>query len=50
MKYVAEEHHASVHVSRIGCGLAGGDWEDVRRIVQEELADKGVPVIVYDLP
>jgi O-acetyl-ADP-ribose deacetylase (regulator of RNase III) len=41
---------ASIHMPRIGCGLAGGNWEEVGRIVEEELTKKGVPVTVYDLP
>lgn len=41
---------ASVHMPRIGCGLAGGRWEDIGPIVQAELCDRGVPVTVYDLP
>ena len=40
---------ASVHMPRIGCGLAGGQWEDVGKIVEEELVNGGVPVTVYDL-
>jgi O-acetyl-ADP-ribose deacetylase (regulator of RNase III) len=40
---------ATVHMPRIGCGLAGGSWDEVGRIVQEELADKGLLVCVYDL-
>jgi O-acetyl-ADP-ribose deacetylase (regulator of RNase III) len=40
---------ASVHMPRIGCGLAGGQWEDVGKIVEEELVNSGVPVTVYDL-
>lgn len=43
-------NQASVHMPRLGCGLAGGDWESVGVIVQEELADKGVRTFVYDLP
>ncbi len=39
---------ASIHMPRIGCGLAGGTWEDVGRLVQEELADKEIVVCVYD--
>ena len=46
----AQRLGASVHMPRIGCGLAGGNWEDVGRMVEEELALKGVPVTVYDLP
>jgi O-acetyl-ADP-ribose deacetylase (regulator of RNase III) len=45
----ATEHGASVHMPRIGCGLAGGKWEDVGRLVEKEVADKGIAVNVYDL-
>jgi hypothetical protein len=37
---------ASVHMPRIGCGLAGGRWEKVEPIIQRALGD--VPVYVYD--
>ena len=40
----------SVHMPRIGCGLAGGTWPEVEAIIQEELCAKGVSVTVYDLP
>lgn len=40
---------ASVHMPRIGCGLAVGKWEEVGKIVEEELANNGVTVTVYDL-
>lgn len=46
----AGEQGASVHMPRIGCGLAGGRWEEVGRIVMEELAAHGVEVSVYDPP
>jgi hypothetical protein len=46
----ARRLQASVHMPRIGCGLAGGDWEVVGKIVEEELANTGVPVTVYDFP
>jgi O-acetyl-ADP-ribose deacetylase (regulator of RNase III) len=42
--------NASVHMPRIGCGLAGGRWEEVEPIIIEELCAQGVPVMVYDLP
>jgi O-acetyl-ADP-ribose deacetylase (regulator of RNase III) len=46
----AKELAASVHMPRIGCGLAGGKWEEVERIVAEQLIAAGVTVTVYDLP
>jgi O-acetyl-ADP-ribose deacetylase (regulator of RNase III) len=38
-----------VHMPMIGCGLAGGRWEDVRPIVTDELTRKNVAVYVYNL-
>ena len=46
----AKELGASVHMPRIGSGLAGGNWEEVERIVQQELVTAGVAATVYDLP
>ncbi|MFG2903864.1 macro domain-containing protein [Kitasatospora sp. NPDC048286] len=40
---------ASVHMPRIGCGLAGGRWERVEPLVTARLAARGVPVTVYDV-
>ncbi len=39
----------SVHMPRIGCGLAGGDWETIAAIVERKLSATHVPVVVYDL-
>lgn len=39
---------ASVHMPRIGCGLAGGKWSRVEPLVEERLAGRGIPVTVYD--
>lgn len=41
---------ASVHMPRIGCGLAGGNWNDIRTIINVTLIESGIPVTVYDLP
>jgi O-acetyl-ADP-ribose deacetylase (regulator of RNase III) len=46
----AHKENASVHMPRIGCGLAGGEWHVVERIIQEELTASGVAVTVYELP
>lgn len=41
--------HASVHMPRIGCGLAGGEWKDVEPLVEQFLTRYNVRVRVYDL-
>jgi O-acetyl-ADP-ribose deacetylase (regulator of RNase III) len=45
----ATGHQASVHMPRIGCGLAGGKWEEVSRLVEQELVESGIVETVYDL-
>jgi O-acetyl-ADP-ribose deacetylase (regulator of RNase III) len=44
----AQEHNASVHMPRIGCGLAGCKWAEVAPIIHDTIMQKGVPVVVYD--
>ncbi|MFJ2186514.1 macro domain-containing protein [Kitasatospora sp. NPDC087861] len=44
----AAELGASVHMPRIGCGLAGGRWERVEPLVAARLVARGVSVTVYD--
>ncbi len=44
----AREKNASVHMPRIGCGLAGGKWENIEPIINQELISSGVPTTVYD--
>lgn len=41
---------ASVHMPRIGCGLAGGEWSKVEALIKETLCFRGLSVFVYDLP
>jgi len=41
---------ASIHMPRIGCGLAGGSWRIVEAIIQEYLCCSALEVYVYDLP
>lgn len=37
----------SVHMPKMGAGLAGGDWTVIERIVVDELVARGVLVTVY---
>jgi O-acetyl-ADP-ribose deacetylase (regulator of RNase III) len=44
----AKELGASVHMPRIGCGLAGGDWAKIKPLIEEHLCGQGLAVTVYD--
>jgi hypothetical protein len=47
---IALERSATVHMPRIGSGLAGGSWNIVSELIDEALCRRGVNVFVYDLP
>lgn len=47
-KIIVNSPNCSVHMPRIGCGLAGGRWEEVEPIILETLCEFGIPVTVYD--
>lgn len=40
---------ASIHMPRMGCGLAGGQWPTVEAILQKTLVAKKIDVFVYEL-
>jgi O-acetyl-ADP-ribose deacetylase (regulator of RNase III) len=44
----AAELGASVHMPRIGRGLAGGTWSRVEPLVTERLVRRGIAVTVHD--
>lgn len=44
----AAELGASVHMPRIGCGLAGGKWSRVEPLITERVVRRGIAVTVYD--
>lgn len=44
----ALDKKASVHMPRIGCGLAGGSWDKIEPLVQSCLTNKDILVTVYD--
>lgn len=47
---VAKYEKASIHMPRIGAGLAGGDWSVIEAIIIKTLCAKNFDVYVYDLP
>jgi O-acetyl-ADP-ribose deacetylase (regulator of RNase III) len=44
----AAELGASVHMPRIGCGLAGGKWERIEPMVVTHLSANDIATVVYD--
>src|ERR1041385_2710469 len=47
---LARERNATVHMPRIGCGQAGGNWNMVSEMITYLLCERGIKVTVYDLP
>jgi O-acetyl-ADP-ribose deacetylase (regulator of RNase III) len=39
-----------IHMPRIGCGLAGGSWDQIEPLIEGRIAAAGFDVRVYDLP
>ncbi len=44
----AKKLEASVHMPRIGCGLAGGKWENIEPLIEKTLLENDIEVFVYD--
>ncbi|PJM98506.1 Appr-1-p processing protein [Streptomyces sp. CB01201] len=40
--------NASVHMPRIGCGLAGGKWERIEPLIDKTLVARDIATTVYD--
>ncbi|GAA2600641.1 hypothetical protein GCM10010435_95030 [Winogradskya consettensis] len=45
----ARELAASVHMPRIGCGVAGGTWDRIEPLITATLCAGDVPTTIYDL-
>jgi len=44
----ASIHKATVHMPRMGAGLAGGSWTSIEGFIKNELVRRGIEVTVYD--
>ena len=44
----AIEKNATVHMPRIGCGLAGGTWNKIEPLIEKTLMTNGIETYVYD--
>jgi O-acetyl-ADP-ribose deacetylase (regulator of RNase III) len=48
VRQFAKRQNASVHMPRIGCGLAGGQWTEIEEIVNKNLIAHEIETAVYD--
>ena len=48
LRVAAQELQASVHMPRIGCGLAGGKWSKIEPLIDRTLIAHQIPTTVYD--
>ena len=44
----AQKLNASVHMPRIGCGLAGGKWDKIQPLIENTLIKNQIPTTIYD--
>ncbi len=49
VRQLALTHTASIHMPRMAAGLAGGNWQLIAKIIDDELSNHGLQVTVYDL-
>lgn len=48
LTFAALKLNAEVHMPRIGCGLAGGKWDEIEPIIEKTLVRNNIQVYVYD--
>lgn len=46
--HFAKLNSAEIHAPRFGAGLAGGDWEEIEKLIVEKLSVNDVGVTIYD--
>jgi O-acetyl-ADP-ribose deacetylase (regulator of RNase III) len=44
----ATDKKATVHMPRIGCGLAGGTWDKIEPLINKSLLENEIETYVYD--
>ena len=45
----AKNNNATIHMPRIGCGLAGGTWDKIEPLINQNLITNEIKTYVYDL-
>jgi O-acetyl-ADP-ribose deacetylase (regulator of RNase III) len=49
LRIEAEKNQASIHMPRIGCGLAGGKWPRVEELINKVFGDTNIEITIYTL-
>lgn len=49
MTHMKQNGLKSLALPKIGAGLAGGDWQDIKKIIVKVSDAEGVPVTIYEL-
>jgi O-acetyl-ADP-ribose deacetylase (regulator of RNase III) len=50
MKWIAKNYPKSkIGLPKIGAGLAGGDWDKIQEIIEEEMGDLDVTIVEYKI-
>jgi O-acetyl-ADP-ribose deacetylase (regulator of RNase III) len=47
-KYIIDNGGGTIHMPRLGCGLAGGDWNHIEDILHQVFDNCDVEIMVYD--
>lgn len=42
------ELHASIHMPKIGTGIAGGKWDKIEKMIEEVYLNKAIQIYIYD--
>ncbi len=45
---LAKKYNTSIHMPRIGCGLAGGNWDEIEVIIKRVFIGVKIPINVYN--
>lgn len=46
---IAQEAEVTLHMPKLGSGLAGGNWSRIEELIKEELSNKNISVTIYTL-
>ncbi len=48
VRQFAKRYDAAIHMPRIGCGPAGGEWSEIEKIINDNLIAYEIETTVYD--